>query len=90
MKALGANARRLTNVVLAQAIWTVGAALALAIALTVALAWALGRFTGNLSVAVEPSAVVRVAVGGLLLAALGAVAPLIKVWRVDPVTVFRR
>jgi ABC-type antimicrobial peptide transport system permease subunit len=41
MKALGANARRLTNVVLAQAIWTVGAALALAIALTVALAWLL-------------------------------------------------
>ena len=90
MKALGANARRLTNIVLAQAIWTVAAALALALALTIALAWLLGRFTGNLSVAFEPSAVVQVAAGGLLLAALGAVAPLIKVWRVDPVTVFRR
>jgi len=35
-------------------------------------------------------AVVQAASGGLLLATLGAIAPLIKVWRVDPVTVFRR
>jgi putative ABC transport system permease protein len=90
MKAIGANARRLTSIVLAQALWTVTAALALALALSLALAWVLGRFTGNLSIALETSALARAAIGGLLLAALGAIAPLIKVWRVDPVTVFRR
>ncbi len=90
MKALGANARRLTNIVLAQALWTVAAALALALALAVVLAWVLGQYTGNLSIAFDLAAVVRAASGGLLLAALGAIAPLLKVWRVDPVTVFRR
>ncbi len=90
MKALGANARRLTNIVLAQALWTVAAALALAFALALVLAWVLGRFTGNLSIALSVPAVVQAASGGLLLATLGAIAPLIKVWRVDPVTVFRR
>jgi putative ABC transport system permease protein len=90
IKALGANARRLTDIVLAQALWTVTAALALALSLALAVAWVLGRFTGNLSIALSVPAVVQAASGGLLLAALGAIAPLIKVWRVDPVTVFRR
>lgn len=90
MKALGARPRRLAYVVLSQALWTVGAALGLALVLAIALSWALGRTTGNVSVALQASAVVRVAVTGTLLAAVGAVAPLIKVWRVDPASVFRR
>ncbi len=89
MKALGARPRRLADVVLAQAAWTVGTAMALAVVLAVVLAWALGRSAGNISIAFEGAAIVRVAVGGAVLGALGAVAPLIKVWRVDPVTVFR-
>jgi len=90
MKALGARPRRLADIVVAQAAWTIGTAIALAFGLAVVLAWALGRSSGNISIAFEWSAVVRVAVGGAVLGALGAVAPLIKVWRVDPVTVFRR
>ena len=89
MKALGARPRRLADVVVAQAAWTIGTAMALAFGLAVVLAWALGRSAGNISIAFEWSALARVAVGGAVLGALGAVAPLIKVWRVDPVTVFR-
>jgi putative ABC transport system permease protein len=90
MKALGADGRRLADVVLAQALWTVGAALALALGLSLGLAWVLERFTDNLTVTVQAPAVLRVALGGLLLAALGATAPLLKFWRVDPASVFRR
>lgn len=89
MKALGARPLRLADVVLAQAAWTIGTAMALALVLALVLAWALGRSAGNITIAFEGSAVVRMAIGGAILGALGAVAPLIKVWRVDPVTVFR-
>jgi len=49
----------------------------------------LGPVRGQHLHRVRRSAVVRVAIEGAVLGALGAVAPLIKVWRVDPVTVFR-
>jgi putative ABC transport system permease protein len=90
MKALGADARQLATIVLGQAVWTVGVALVLAVALSLLLAWLLERFTGNLSIIVAAPAVAQVAIAGLLLAALGAVVPLLKVWRVDPASVFRR
>ena len=90
MKALGARPRRLVGVVLSEALWTVGAAVGIAIALALGLAWVLARATGNISVTLQSASVVRVAVGGAVLGALGAVAPLIKVWRVDPASVFRR
>lgn len=90
MKALGARPRRLAEVVLSQALWTVGAALGLAIALALALAWILGRTTGNISVTLNASSIVRVAVTGAFLGAFGSIAPLIRVWRVDPASVFRR
>lgn len=90
MKALGARPRRLAEVVVSQALWTVGVALGLAVALALALAWVLGRATSNVSVALQASSIVRVAVAGVFLGAVGAIAPLIKVWRVDPASVFRR
>ncbi len=90
MKALGARPRRLGRIVLSQAAWTVGAALAVAVLLAVGLGWVLGRTAATLPLVVEPSSVVRAAVGAALLGALGAVSPLIKVSRVDPATVFRR
>lgn len=90
MKAIGARQRRVANVVLSQAVWTVGTAMGLALALAVGLAWVLVRSSDNVSVNLQIAAVVRVAVGGLVLGALGATAPLIKVARVDPATVFRR
>lgn len=90
MKALGARPGWLTDVVVAQALWTVGAAMAVALALALAMGAVLGRAGGNVSVALEAGSVLRVAVIAAVLAALGAVTPLIKVWRVDPATVFRR
>ncbi len=89
MKALGAAPGRLAEVVISQALWTVGAAMAVALGLAFALAEVLGLTSGNVSVALEPGSIIRVAVGALILAALGAIAPLLKVWRVDPMTVFR-
>jgi hypothetical protein len=40
--------------------------------------------------AIEPASIARVAVGAALLGTVGAIAPLGKVARVDPATVFRR
>ena len=64
--------------------------MALALSLALVLAWGLGRSSGNLSIAFDASAAVRVAIGGLILGGLGAISPLIKIWRVDPASVFRR
>jgi putative ABC transport system permease protein len=89
MKALGARPGRLANVVVSQALWTVGAAMVIALGLTAGLAEFLGRTSGNVSVVLEPGSVLRVAAGAVILAALGALAPLVRVWRVDPMTVFR-
>lgn len=90
IKALGARPSRLVGVVLSQALWTVGAAMAAAVALALALAAVLAGTGGNVPVALGLGAVAKVAAGALVLAGLGAVAPLIKVLRVDPATVFRR
>jgi putative ABC transport system permease protein len=90
MKALGARLWRLAGVVLSQALWTVGAAMAAAVALTLALAAVLGGTGANVPVVLALGSVAQAAAAALVLAGLGAVAPLVKVWRVDPVTVFRR
>lgn len=90
MKALGATPPRLGGIVLAQAAWTVGAALAVALLLALALGWVLDRTAATIPLVVEAPSVARAAVGGVLLGALGAIAPLVKVTRVDPATVFRR
>ncbi len=89
MKALGARPVQLANLVVSQALWTVGAAMAAALGLTFALAVVLGRATGNVSVVLDPGSVIRVAAGAIILATLGALALLVRVWRVDPMTVFR-
>ena len=89
MKALGARPRRLGTIVLSQAVWTVGSAVVIAVVLAFGLGWLLGR-TSTLPLVVEWPSALRVAIGGVLLGALGAVTPLFKVWRVDPATVFRR
>ncbi len=90
MKALGARRRKLAAIVLTQAAWTVGLASAGAVALVLILGAVLDRSGSNVSLVLSSSAVVRVAVGGLLLGGVGALMPLFKVWRVDPATVFRR
>lgn len=90
MKALGARSRRLARIVIAQAAWTVGVAVVLAVPATVALGWAVERASGTISLVVQPGAVLTAAAAAALLGALGAIVPLVTVARVDPVTVFRR
>jgi putative ABC transport system permease protein len=90
MKALGAGPARLGADVAAQAGWTVGLALAAAVPLAIGVGWAVQAATGNVAITVEAAAVLRAAAGAALVGVLGAVAPLVKVWRVDPASVFRR
>lgn len=90
MKAIGARTGRLARIVLSQAAWTVGTAVVLAVPLTLTLGWAVERISGTIALALEPAAVVIVAIGAALLGAAGAIVPLVKVSRVDPATVFRR
>jgi putative ABC transport system permease protein len=90
MKALGTTGRRLAGSVLAQAGWTVAGALVVAVALAAALSWLLPAAGPQIALVIEPLSVARVGVGAALLGALGAVAPLARVLRVDPASVFRR
>jgi putative ABC transport system permease protein len=90
MKALGAGPVRLGGDVAAQAGWTVGLALAAAVPLTVTLSWVIEAVTGNVAIAIEVPSVLRATAGVAVVGALGAVAPLTKVLRVDPASVFRR
>lgn len=90
MKALGAGPSRLGGDVASQAGWTVGLALLAAVPLAVALGWTVEQITGDVAIAVEAGSVLRAAAGAALVGAAGAIAPLVKVLRVDPATVFRR
>jgi putative ABC transport system permease protein len=90
MKALGARPLRLGRDVVAQAGWTVGLALVAAVPLAVGIGWVVEALTGSVAIAVEAPSVLRAAVAAGLVGGLGAVAPLVKVWRVDPASVFRR
>ncbi|MFA5786092.1 MAG: ABC transporter permease [Actinomycetota bacterium] len=90
MKALGARSGRLSRIVLSQAGWTIGAGVAFAVPLTAALGWAVLRATGNVTLALTAGSVIRAAGGAVVLGGIGAVAPLLMIARVDPMTVFRR
>ena len=88
VKSLGSSNGAITAIVLRQAAWSVGTALALAVALSVALAALVGR-TGTLQIAIEPSSVLRTGVGALVVAALGSLIPIRRVLKVDPASAFR-
>ena len=90
LKAIGVAPTRLRGVVLAQAGWTVAAAVLLAVAITLAVGRGVDAATSNLAVVLTPSSVARVAAGAAILGALGAVAPLRRVAKVDAATAFRR
>jgi putative ABC transport system permease protein len=90
MKALGAGPVRLGRDVAAQAGWTVGLALAAALPLSLGIGSLVEAVTANVAIAVEAPSVLRAAVAAALVGGVGAVAPLVKVWRVDPASVFRR
>ncbi len=90
MKALGAGPARLARVVLSQAIWATGTASAVAVGLAFAMAATLEALSASFPLVVELPSIGRAVLGAGVIGALGAVVPLIKVSRVDPVTVFRR
>lgn len=90
LKAIGVAPRRLAGVVLAQAGWTVAAAVVLAVAITSIVGAGVDAVTPNLSVALTASSLLRTAVGAAIVGALGAVVPLRRVAKVDAATAFRR
>jgi putative ABC transport system permease protein len=90
MKALGAGMRRLVAHVLSQAAWTVGVAFMLAVVIAELLGLALGALGSNVTLVLTRSSVVEAGLGGVVLGAAGALAPVVRMARVDPATVFRR
>jgi putative ABC transport system permease protein len=90
MKAIGAGPMKLGLDVAVLAGWTVGLALSAAVPLAVVLGWAIEAVTGSVAIVVEAPSVLRATAGAAAVGALGAVAPLAKVLRVDPASVFRR
>lgn len=90
LKALGADTRRLTAVVLAQAAWTVALAVAVAVALSVAIGRAVGALTPNLEVDIQLGSILRTSVSALVIGSIAALLPLRRIARVDPATAFRR
>jgi putative ABC transport system permease protein len=89
VKAIGATPTRLTRMVLIQAVWTAGLALAVAVVLTFSVQWLVATVTPNVRIAIEPSAVVRAGIAMLLAAVLGALVPVRRLLKLDPMTVFR-
>lgn len=90
VKALGSRNRRVGVIVLTQAVWSVAIAVALATVLAVLIGGLVTNASPALLVAIEPSSVLRAGIGALVVGALGALAPLRRVFRVDPATAFRR
>jgi putative ABC transport system permease protein len=90
MKAIGASNPRIAGLVVAQAAWTVFPALLIALVTTLGLAVALRSVGASVPMWLSPEAVVKVGATALLLGAVGAIAPLARVVRVEPASVFRR
>lgn len=90
MKALGSGRGRITKLVLAQAAWTTFMALALAVALTYLIGAVVAELAPDIDVVVEANSVMRIGITAVVISLVGAIAPLFRVWRVDPASVFRR
>ena len=90
MKALGSGRARTTRLVLVQAVWTTVIALALAVALTYVIGAIVAAAAPDIDLVVEALSVVRIGITAVVISLVGAIAPLFRVWRVDPASVFRR
>jgi putative ABC transport system permease protein len=90
MKALGLEGIGVTRLVLIQAWWTVIVAYGVAVAATLGIGAIASAVAPDIDVVVETASLLRAGVGAILVAAIGVIIPIIKVWRVDPATVFRR
>jgi len=90
MKALGLTPRAMTRLVLTQAGWTVATALLLAVAITYALGSVVTAVAPDIDLVVEPASLARAGIAAAVVGAIGAIAPLRRVLKIDPATVFRR
>lgn len=89
VKAIGADGRLLAATITRQAVLAIG----LAIAVAVAGAFTVGALVGGVSptvrLSIELASVIRVSLAGLVAGLLGALAPLRRVVRLEPVVAFR-
>ena len=90
VKALGGSSRRLAGIVLAQAAWSVGLAVAAATLAALALGRLVEAVSPAITIVILPGSVTRVALGALVVGAVGAIVPLRRVAAVDPASAFRR
>lgn len=90
VRALGGRTRRLAGIVLTQAAWSVVVAVGVAVVLAIALGHLVERVDPAISIAILPASIVRVALGAVVVGALGAIVPLRRVVSVDPASAFRR
>jgi putative ABC transport system permease protein len=90
VKALGGGTPRLVAIVLAQAGWSIGLAVATATVLAVGLGAVVERLNPAIAIVIEPGSVVRVAIASLVIGGVGAIVPLQRVVTVDPASAFRR
>jgi putative ABC transport system permease protein len=90
VKAIGARPSRLARVILAQAAWTVTAALTLAVLAALGAGMLIGRVQPAVEIIIEPAGVARLGLTALGVGAVGALLPLRRVLAVDPASAFRR
>lgn len=90
MKALGASNSQVARFVVVQAAWTVTPALAVAVAATLGFDLVLRTIGSDVVMWLSPSAGFRVGVLALALGLVGSLAPLFRVVKVEPSSVFRR
>ena len=90
VKALGAPGRRLAQVVVTQALWSVALAATLAAVAAYALAALIGRVDPAITIAITAASLIRVGLAAVLVGAFGALIPLRRVAAVDPASAFRR
>ena len=90
VKALGARTARVAGTVVAQALYSIGLALAVATAAAVGLAALVGRLNPAITIVIEPGSVARVGLAAVVIGVLAAAVPVRRVATVDPATSFRR
>jgi putative ABC transport system permease protein len=90
LKAIGVRNRRLYEVVVLQAVMSIGLGLAAALAITLLLSAAIPRFDELMVLSVSPEAVLRVAAISVVLAGVAALLPARQLAGLEPVTAMRR
>jgi putative ABC transport system permease protein len=89
VKAIGASGWRMLRTVVGQTLVVTVLAGAASYGIYRAAAWAVVTARPQFAVQLEPSAVAAVFAAAVLMALLGAVAPLLRIVRLDPATVYR-